>query len=237
MKTLTLTLNLTLNLFLFLLTFLSASFCFKALSFDDEIVFQIREGVKELERKQKEIDKPKALEFRRQSFSYSDDFVILNKEPKAPLKSGTVLKVDFIFPIPEITSEEIEVIALVISPIKAGLFGKIKAVKNTNQAKLVFHDIVYNEKVYSIETFPVFLKGRLQASFFKELAFDFLESIPVFLAFTASSHKSLRHFINKDLKDKTKELSDKEKRKLHNQNKKIKALKINHMKIIKVIVK
>ncbi|MDE0092369.1 MAG: hypothetical protein OXN83_03675 [Oligoflexia bacterium] len=218
----------------FYLAFVFSSFCFEAQSLDD-IIFEIKRGVKEFERKQ--INKPKALEFQRKSFSYSDDFVILNKPPKSHLKSGTVLKVDFVFPFPPVNDEEIEALALVISPIKASLFGRVKAIKNSNQAVLTFNEIVFNDKVYSIETFPVFLKGKLKESFLKDIALGFFENIPVFISLGLSSaNKALSQFLNKELKNETKEIAQKKKQ-IQNKNQKMKALEINQIGIIKVIVK
>ena len=110
------------------------------MGYRSEIVFELkRESKKSNEAKRK---KSIPLKFRRQSFSYSDDFVVFNEKPKSDIKKGTALRVNIPYSVIASFSEEFPVYAVVTYPFKAVLSGKIKGVKNTNKALILFDEII-----------------------------------------------------------------------------------------------
>ena len=227
-------------LFYFFLFFISYAVSFSAFGLTEEPVFKITKKFKETKK-----EKPKAkakknipLEFQRQSFSYSEDFVIYNEKAKSHLKSGTILKIY----IPQIViagfNEEFKVYSFVISPIKAILSGKARAIKNTNKALIIFNEITYKGETKSIETFPVFLNGELKKSLFKDILLNFSDSLSSVLGLALKNQipqKTGIHFISSDFKHEMSKLSTIQEKKL--ENKKLEYLEIKNINFLKVIVK
>ena len=209
------------------------SFSFSALALQEELIFKLKRKIKDNTKKQTKQKKEVPLEFQRHSFSYSDDFEILNKAPKANLKTGTVLMVSFPYSFPASFEEEIEVIAIVVSPFQAGLLGKAKANKSTNKVVIKFDEIVINEELKSIETFPVFLTGKMKDTFLKDITTGFFESVPRAISlFLNSTPNFLSQFIDKNLKSKKAKLSDRK-----HQKQKLEYLAVKKEHLLKVIVK
>ena len=203
-------------------------------SVEEEVVFNLNK------KKQKENVKPKKenplpLEFRRKSFSYSDDFVVFNEKPASNLKPGTALRVNIPYPVIASFNEEFPVYAVVIYPFKAVISGKIKAVKNTDKALILFDEIILNDETQSIKSFPVFLSGNLKESLLKDIALNFFESLPSVLALALRTQipQAGIHFINTDLQSKMGKLSiiEKEKRK------KQEYLELKDIKLLRVVIK
>lgn len=211
-------------------------FSFSVLSEEDEVVFELkREEEKKSEQKQIKRKKPLPPRFKRHSFTFSKDFVIYNKRPKSHLKPGTALKVNIPYPVIASFSEEFPIFGIVISPFSGIVSGKIKAVKNTNRAFIVFDEIVFNGEVRAIQSFPLFLEGDLKETFLKDLLLNFFESLPsaLTLALGPKIPQSQVHFINTDLKNKMgkfSSLKQEEKRRLQ-------YLEIRDIQILRVAVK
>ena len=223
-----------------LLLFISYPLSFSAGALAEDSVFKIARKLKAPKKDKSKTETKKALplEFRRQSFSYSEDFIIYKGKAKSHLKAGTFLKVY----MPQITiasfNEEFKVYGFVISPVKAVLSGKIKAIKNTNKASIVFDEISYKSETKSIETFPLFLTGDLKKSFLKDIVLSFSDSLSSVLGFALKNQIPQTagiHFISSDLKNEMSKLSAFEKQK--QQNEKLEYLEIKNIKLLRVIIK
>ena len=219
--------------FLFL-TFTSY-FLFSPLVFslEDEVVFKL----KKRERKQTETKKkdPTPLKFRRESFSYSKDFVIYNEKPKSSLKPGTALKVNIPYPVIASFNEKFPLYGVIVSPFPGVLSGKIKGVKNTNKALVSFDEIIMNNEARAIKSFPVFLEGDLKEALLKDIFLNFFESLPSVLALALRTQipSSGVHFINSDLQNKVGKLSfiEQEKRK------RLQYLELKNIKLFKAVIR
>ena len=162
--------------FLFLLCFLFLPFFFfpySAFSMEEEVVFELKRDTKK-SKKQTKRKKTLPLKFKRQSFSYSKDFLIFNEKLVSSLKKGTVLRVNIPYPIIASFTEEFPLYGVVTYPFKGVVSGKIKGVKNTNKALISFDEITVNGKQTAIQSFPVFLNGSLKESLVKDIALNFL---------------------------------------------------------------
>ena len=204
-----------------------------AFSMEEEVVFELkRESKKSNQEKRK---KSIPLKFRRHSFSYSDDFVVFNEKPKSDLKKGTALRVNIPYPVIASFSEEFPVYGVVTYPFKAVLSGKIKGVKNTNKALILFDEIILNDEAQSINSFPVFLNGNLKESLLKDIALNFFESLPSVLALALKTQipQAGIHFINTDLQSKMGKLSSIETEKRKRQE----YLELESIKLLKVVIK
>ena len=216
--------------FLFLLLWLFPPVTF---SLENEVVFKL----KKKERKQTETKKkdPTPLRFRRESFSYSKDFVIYNEKPKSSLKPGTVLKVNIPYPVIASFNEEFPLYGVIVSPFSGVLSGKIKGVKSSNKALISFDEVIFNKEPKAIKSFPVFLEGDLKEALLKDIFLNFFESLPSVLAFTLRTQipSSGIHFINSDLQNKIGKLSfiEQEKRK------RLQYLEFKNIKLFKVVIK
>ena len=221
------------KIFTYLLCFLFLSaFSHFAFSMEDEVVFELK---REIKKSKKPTKKSLPLKFKRQSFSYSKDFLIFNEQSAFPIKKGTILRVNLPYPIIASFTEEFPVYAVSISPFQSLLLGKIKAVKNTNKALIGFNEIVVNGEKTSIEAFPVFINGDLRESLFKDTALNFFESLPSVLALALRTKipQTGIHFINTDLKNKMGKLSVLEAEK----KQKLQYLELNNTKLLKIIIK
>ena len=220
------------NLFLFPFPILTCSF--SAFSMEEETVFELK---REKTKKQNQTKKKKALplQFKRKSFSYSKDFLIFNEKPAFSLQKGTVLKVNIPYSLIASFHEEFPVYAVSITPLKAILSGKIKAIKNTNKALINFDEIIFEGETAFFNSFPILLDGGLKEALFKDIALNFFESLPsvLALALKAQIPQNNIHFINTDLTNKAGKLSRFEKAK----NQKFQYLEIKNTKLLKVIIK
>ena len=200
---------------------------------EEEIVFELKGEEQKVKQTKKK--KPLPPRFKRHSFTYSKDFVIYNEKPKSDLKPGTVLTVNIPFPVIASFNEEFPVYGISISPFSGIVSGKIKAVKNTNKGVIFFDEIIVNEEVQQIESFPVFLSGDLKEAFFKDIFLNFFESLPSALSLALGSKipQSGVHFINTDLKNKMGKLSSLEQEKKSRQQ----YLEIKDIKLLKVVIK
>ena len=160
--------------FLFLPVFFFSHFAF---SIEEEVVFELK---REKTKKQNQTKKKKTLplKFNRQSFSFSEDFLIFNEKPASHIKKGTALRVNIPYPVIASFTEEFPLYAIVIYPFKAVLSGKIKGVKNTNKASVIFDEVIVNGEKTAIESLPVFLNGDLKESLLKDIALNFFDSLP-----------------------------------------------------------
>ena len=81
--------------FLFSLLWLFSNAAF---SMEEEVVFELK---REIKKSKSETKRKKAtpLKFKRQSFSYSKDFLIFNEKPASDLRKGTVLRVNIPYPV------------------------------------------------------------------------------------------------------------------------------------------
>ena len=216
--------------FLFLLIWF---FPFATFSLDDEVMFKL----KKRERKQTETKKkdPTPLKFRRESFSYSKDFVIYNEKSKSGLKPGTALKVNIPYPVIASFNEEFPLYGVIVSPFPGVLSGKIKGVKNTNKAQVFFDEIIMNNEARAIKSFPVFLDGDLKEALLKEIFLNFFESLPSVLGLALRTQIPTAgiHFINSDLQNKVGKLSfiEQEKRR------RLQYLELNNIKLFKVVIR
>ena len=216
----------------FIFPFICSFFPLPVLSLEDEVVFKL------LTRKKKEPAKrkdPTLLKFRRQSFSYSKEFVIYNEAPKSNLKPGTALRVNISYPVIASFNEEFPVYGVVISPFPGIVSGKIKGVQNTNKAQVFFDEIILSGKVRKIESFPVFFTGDLKEALLKDVFLNFFESLPsvLSLALRAQIPQSGIKFINTDLQNKMGKLSSLEMEK----RKRLEYLELKDIEIFKVVIR
>ena len=219
----------------FCFLFLPVSFfSLSAFSMEEEVVFELKREIKK-SKQQTGRKKTIPLKFKRKSFSFGKDFLILNEKPASDIKKGTVLRVNIPYPVIASFTEEFPLYGVVTYPFKAVLSGKIKAVKNTNKALISFDEIIVNGDRSSIETFPVFVNGDLRESLFKDIALNFFESLPsvLGLALRTQIPGAGIHFINTDLQNKVGKLSviETEKRK------RLRYLEFTNIKIFKIIIK
>lgn len=219
---------------LFIFCLISVSlFSFPAFSLENEVVFKL----KKKERKQQKAKKkdPTPLKFRRESFSYSKDFVIYNEPPKSSLKPGTVLRVNIPYSVIASFNEEFPLYGVIVSPFPGVLSGKIKGVKNTNKALISFDEIIMHEEGRAIKSFPVFLDGDLKEAILKDIFLNFFESLPsvLGLALRTQIPSSGIHFINSDLQNKMGKLSfiEQEKRA------RLQYLELKNIKLFKVVIR
>ena len=210
------------------------SFSFTAFSLEGEAVFKL----KRKEKKQEEVKKkgpPVPLKFRRNSFTYSKDFVIYNEPPKSNLKPGTVLRVNIPYPAIASFNEEFPVYGIVVSPFSGIVSGKIKGVNNTNKALVSFDEIIVNQESRKIKSFPVFIEGDLKEALLKDVFLNFFESLPSVLALALRTQipQTGIHFINTDLQNKMGNLSfiEKEKRK------RLQYLELKNIKLFRLIIR
>ena len=183
-------------------------FSFPVFSMEEEIVFNLKRK-KQQEEVQTKKKKLIPLEFKRESFSYSEDFVVFNEKAKSDLKKGTFLNVHIPYSLIASFKEEFPVYGIVIFPFKGLISGSIKGIKNTNKALILFDEVIISDEKTSIESFPIFLSGDLKESLLKDIALNFFESLPSVLASTLKTKTSGAeiHFINSDLKNRLENLS------------------------------
>ena len=209
-------------------------FSVSTFAIEEETVFELkREKIKKPLKAKKKKTIP--LKFKRQSFSYSDDFMVFNEIPKSHIKKGTVLRVNIPYPIIASFSEEFPIYGIITSPFRGILSGKIKGVSNTNKSLIVFDEVILNGELQKVKSFPVFINGDLKESFFKDIALNFFESLPSVLAIALRSQipQHQIHFINTDLRGKVSNLSSvaTEKRKL------TQYVEIKNIELFNVIIK
>ena len=217
---------------LFFVLFLPV-FCFPCFAFSEDVFFELK---REIKKSKKQTNRKKTLQkFKRKSFSFQKDFLIFNEKPKFDIKKGTALRVNISYPVIAGFTEEFPLYGIVFHPLKAVISGKIKAVKNTNQALIQFDEIIVNDEKTAIETFPVFVRGDLRESLFKDMALNFFESLPSILALALRTKipETGIHFINTDLQNKMKNLSILEVEKKQSLG----YLEFKNIKLLKVIIK
>ena len=217
--------------FLFLPIFFFPYFAF---SIEEEVVFELK---REKTKKQIQTKKKKTLplKFKRQSFSFSKDFLIFNEKPASHIKKGTALRVNIPYPVIASFTEEFPLYAIVTYPFKAVLSGKIKGVKNTNKASVIFDEVIVNGEKTAIESFPIFLNGDLKESILKDIALNFFDSLPsvLGLALRTQIPQTGIQFINTDLQNKMGKLSIVETEK----RKRLQYLELKNIKLLKVVIK
>lgn len=223
------------------MSFLSKLFCIfifhsffplSAFALEEEVVFTLkRKEKKQTETKRKD---PTPLKFRRQSFSYSKDFVIFNESPKSSLKPGTVLKVNIPYPVIASFDEEFPLYGVIVSPFSGITSGKIKGVKNTNRVLVSFDEVIVNGKLEKIKSFPVFFEGDLKEAILKDIFLNFFESLPSVLALALRTQipQTGIHFINSDLQNKMGKLSFVESEK----RKRLQYLELKNIKLFKLVI-
>ena len=201
---------------------------------EEEVLFELKREINK-SKSQTKRKKTTPLKFKRQSFSYSKDFLIYNKKPSSSLEKGRVLRVNIPYPVIASFTEEFPVFGIVIYPFKGVLSGKIKALKNTNKASVVFDEMIVNGKKTAIESFPVFINGDLRESLFKDIAINFFESLPSILGLALRSQipEAGIHFINTDLQNKMGKLSILETEK----RKSLQYLEFSSMKLLRIVIK
>ena len=209
-------------------------FPYSAFSIEEEVVFELkREKIKKQNQTKKK--KTLTLKFKRQSFSFSKDFLIFNEKPASHIKKGTALRVNIPYPVIASFTEEFPLYAIVTYPFKAVLSGKIKGVKNTNKASVIFDEVIVNGEKTAIESFPIFLNGDLKESLLKDIALNFFDSLPsvLGLALRTQIPQTGIQFINTDLQNKMGKLSiiETEKRK------RLQYLELRNIKLLKVVIK
>ena len=201
---------------------------------EEEVLFELKREIKKSinETKRK---KTTPLKFKRQSFSYSKEFLIYNKKPSSSLEKGRVLRVNILYPVIASFTEEFPVFGIVTYPFKGVLSGKIKALKNTNKASVVFDEMIVNGEKTAIESFPVFINGDLRESLFKDIAINFFESLPSILGLALRSQipEAGIHFINTDLQKKIGKLSILETEK----RKSLQYLELSSIKLLRIVIK
>lgn len=218
----------------FIFVFICSVFPLSVLSLEDEVVFKLitRKKTPQTETKRKDLT---PLKFRRQSFSYSKDFVIYNEPPKSNLRPGTALRVNIPYPVIASFNEEFPVYGVVISPFSGIVSGKVKGAKNTNKVQVLFDEIIVNRETRKIESFPVFIEGDLKEAFLKDIFLNFFESLPSVLsmALKAQIPQAGIHFINTDLQNKMGKLSFLETEK----RKRLEYLELKDMELFKVVIR
>ena len=201
---------------------------------EEEVVFELKREIKKSKNQTKR-KKTTLLKFKRQSFSYSKEFLIYNKKPSSSLEKGRALRVNIPYPVIASFTEEFPVYGIMTYPFKGVLSGKIKALKNTNTASVTFDEVIVNGEKTVIESFPVFINGDLRESLFKDIAINFFESLPTVLSLALRSQvpQAGIHFINTDLQNKAGKLSiiEKEKRK------RLQYLEIPSVGLLKIVIK
>ncbi len=205
-----------------------------AFSMEDETLFELKREVKK-SKKQNGIKKTTPLKFKRKSFSYSKDFLIFSEKPAFTLKKGTAIKVNIPYPAIASFTKEFPLYGVVIHPFKGIVSGKIKAIKNTSKALVLFDEIILNSKIQNIKSFPVFLNGDLKESLLKDIALSFFESLPSVLALALKTQipQAGIHFINADLQSKMGKLSSIETEKRKRQE----YLELKNIKLLNIIIK
>ena len=214
-----------------LLCFLCPNF---VLSMEEEVLFELKREINK-SKSQTKRKKTTPLKFKRQSFSYSKEFLIYNKKPSSSLEKGRVLRVNIPYPVIASFTEEFPVFGIVTYPFKGVLSGKVKALKNTNKASVVFDEMIVNAEKTAIESFPVFINGDLRESLFKDIAINFFESLPSILGLALRSQipEAGIHFINTDLQNKMGKLSILETKK----RKSLQYLEFSSMKLLRIVIK
>ena len=201
---------------------------------EEEVVFELKREIKKSKNQTKR-KKTTPLKFKRQSFSYSKEFLIYNKKPSSSLEKGRALRVNIPYPVIASFTEEFPVYGIVTYPFKGVLSGKIKALKNTNKASVIFDKMIVNGEKTSTQSFPVFINGDLRESLFKDIAINFFESLPsaLSLALKTQIPQAGIHFINTDLQNKAGKLSiiETEKRK------RLQYLEFPRIKLLTVVIK
>ena len=220
--------------FIYLLLFMQCTFSFFVFGVEDEVVFNLKRK-KQKEEVQEKKRKPVPLKFRRQSFSYSEDFVVFNEKPKSDLKKGTFLRVNIPYSIIASFNEKFPVYGIVTHPFKGIISGTVKGIKNTNKAIILFDEVIISENKTSIESFPVFLSGDLKESLLKDISLNFFESLPsiLALAFKTQIPQTGIHFITADLKNKVSSLSSLKTEKRTRKE----YLELKNIKLFKVLIK
>ena len=120
-------------------------------------------------------------------------------------------------------------------PFKGVVSGKIRGVKNTRKALIIFDEIIVNGELSAIQSFPVFLTGNLKESLLKDIALNFFDSLPSVLALALKTQipQTGIHFINTDLKNKVGKLSSLEAEKKQN----LQYLEFPNIKPLKLVIK
>ena len=217
--------------FLFLCVWL---FPCSSFSMEEEVVFELKREIKKSENKTKR-KKAIPLRFKRQSFSFQKDFLIFRELPASDLKRGTVLRVNIPYPVIASFTEEFPVYGIVTYPFKGIGSGKIKALKNTNKVSITFNEMIVDGEKSAIESFPVFINGDLKEALFKDIALNFVESLPSMLGFALRTQipQAGIHFINTDLQNKVGKLSSIETEKRG----RLQYLEISDIKLLKIVIK
>ncbi len=222
------------TLFSICILLFTALFIHSPFSMEDEVVFELKREIKKSAPIKKK-KKTTPLKFKRKSFSYDKDFLVFNEKENSNLKKGSILRVDIPYPVISSFNEDFPIYGVIVHPFKGVVSGKIKGVKNTNTALITFDEVILNNKLQKIESFPVFLKGDLKESLFKDIALNFFESLPSMLALALKpgTPSSQIHFINTDLQNKMEKLSviENEKRKL------LQYLEFKDIKILSIVIK
>ena len=228
--------------FRFLLALAFFSISFSCLGLKEEPLFQLKREIRASKKKTKKQTKggkqnSVPLKFQRHSFSYSEDFVVFNEKPKSHLKAGAVLKVHIPDNVIAVFDEEFQVYGVVVSPFRAVVLGKVRAIKSANKALIIFDEIILNGEKKAIGTFPLLLNGDLKESLFKDIVLNFSDSLPSILALALKTQvpQTGLHFITTDFKDKIAEFSNKEREKKKNQR--LEYLKIKNTELLKLVVK
>ena len=201
---------------------------------EKEVVFELKREIKK-SKSQTKRKKTTSLKFKRQSFSYSKEFLIYNKKPSSNLEKGRALRVNIPYPVIASFTEEFPVFGIVTYPFKGVLSGKIKALKNTNKASVIFDEMIVNGEKRALESFPVFINGDLRESLFKDIAINFFESLPTVLGLALRSQvpQAGLHFINTDLQNKLEKLPSLETEK----RKRLQYLEFQNIKLLKIVIK
>ena len=212
---------------------LIAGFSYSVFSLEEETVFELKREIKESSAKKLK-KKSVKRKFKRNSFSYNEDFLIFNEKASSSLKAGSILRINIPYPVIASFEEEFPVYGVITNPFKGIITGKIRAIKNTRKALLVFDEVILNEKIQKIKSFPVFISGNLKESLIKDIFLSFFESLPSILALSLKSNlpQPQIQFINTDLKSKMKNLPhiENEKRKL------TRYLELKNIKLFNVII-
>ena len=218
----------------FLSFFLLCLISYSSFSMEEDIVFELKREIKKSKQKTR---KKKTLpeKFRRQSFSYGKDFLIYNKKPSSSLEKGTALRVNIPYPVIASFTEEFPVFGIITFPFKGVLSGKIKALKNTNKASIVFNEMIVNGEKMTTQSFPIFITGDLKESLFKDIAINFFESLPAVLGLAIRTQipQTGLHFINTDLQNKLGKLPSLETEK----RKRLQYLEFQNIKLLTVVIK
>ena len=203
-------------------------------SVEEEVVFELK---REIKKSKEKTGRKKTLpeKFKRQSFSYGKDFLIFNQKPSSDLKKGTVLRVNIPYPVIASFTEDFPVYGVVTYPFRGIVSGKIKALKNTNKASIIFDEIILNGEPSAIKTFPVFINGDLKEALFKDIALNFFESLPSVLGLALRSQIPTAgvHFINTDLQNKVGKLSSIETEKKG----RLQYLELSNISLLKFVIK